>query len=65
MCGGGGQHDWFGFGYIHGDMNTSDGLTNAMSSSNMRSLLTSNTFRIVTEEKRMKLGKRCPQLNTM
>ena len=42
------QNDWLIVGYIHGDMDTADGLTRAMSSANMRNLLTRNTSRIVT-----------------
>ena len=35
------------------DVNTSGGLTKAVSSANIRNLLTRDTFRIVTEEKKM------------
>ena len=59
------QNDWLGVCYIPGDMNTSGGLTKAMSSANMRHLLSDNTFRIVTEEKRRKLGKRRPCPNAI
>ena len=39
---------------IYGGVNTSGGLTKAMSSANMRNLLICNTYRIVTERGRMK-----------
>ena len=38
----------FVVGYIHGGINTSDGLTESISSANLRSLLAGDTFRIVT-----------------
>ena len=41
-------------------MNTSDGLTKAMSSANMRNLLTVDTFRIVTEETQNAIRKKRP-----
>ena len=44
-----GKNDWLSVGYISGDMSTSGGLNKAISSANMRNLLTRNTFRIVTE----------------
>ena len=47
-------------GYIPGDMDTSDGPTKAMSSANMRNLLTRNTFRIATEEKENQIRKLIP-----
>ena len=40
-------------------MNTADGLTKAMSSANRRNLLTVNTSRIVTEEKK-EIRKKMP-----
>ena len=43
-----------------GDMGTSGGLTNAMSSANMRNLLTGNTCRIVTEDKKQEIRKKMP-----
>ena len=61
------KNDWLGVGYIPRDMGTSDGLANAMSSANMRDLLTRNTFRIADEEKIRKLGKKKgrPHLNAI
>ena len=47
-------------GYIPGVMDTSDGLTKSMSSANMRNLLTRNTMRIVTEEKKKEIRKKMP-----
>ena len=47
-------------GYINGATNTSDGLTKAMSSANMRNLVTRNTSRIVTAEKKKEIKKRAP-----
>ena len=41
-------------------MNTSDGLTKAMSSSNIRNLLTRNTTLIVTEWEKKEIRKRMP-----
>ena len=55
------QNDWLSVGYMHWDMNTSDGLTSAMFSASMRNLLTGNTSRVLTGEKSRKLGKRCPK----
>ena len=57
------KNDWLSVGYIPGALNTSGGLTKAMSSTNLRGLLTRNTFRIVTEWESMKLGKECPYLS--
>ena len=65
VIGGLDQNSWLSVGYIPGDMNTSDGLTKAMSSANMRNLLTRNTFRIVTEWKKQEIRKRCPRINTI
>ena len=44
-------------GYIHGDMNTSGGLTKSLSIVNLRNLAAINVSRIVTDGKRRKLGK--------
>ena len=52
-------------GYIKGNMNTSDGLTKAKSSANLRSLLNGNSFRSVTEFKRRGLGKDYMQRNAI
>ena len=46
--------------FIPWDMITSGGLTKAMSSANMRNLLTDNTSRIVTEEKKKEISKKMP-----
>ena len=51
---------WIGVGYIPGGLNTSDGLAKIMSSANLRSLLAGNTFQIVTEQMKTKLGKVTP-----
>ena len=44
------RNNWLGFGYIHGDINTSDGLAKSLSSVNLIILLSGNAFRIVSEE---------------
>ena len=41
-------------------MNSPDGLTKAMSSANIRGLLTNNIPRIVTEEKKKEITKKVP-----
>ena len=45
-------NQWLSDGYIHGDINTPDGLTEILYGVNRRNLLAGNTFRIVTEERR-------------
>ena len=54
------KNSWSSVGYIPGDMNTSDGLTKTISSSNSRSLLTENSCRIVTEVKKAEIRKSSP-----
>ena len=54
---------WLGVGYIPGGLNTSDSMTKSMSSVNLRSLLAENTFQIVTEQMKTKLGKSYLQQN--
>ena len=54
---------WVGVGYIPGGLNTSDGMAKSMSSVNLRSLLAGNTFQIVTDQMKIKLGKSYTQQN--
>ena len=42
------KNNWLGAGYIHGDINTPDGITKILPSVDLRSLLAGGTFRIVT-----------------
>ena len=44
------QNNWLSVGFTPGDMNTSDGLTKILSSGNLRNLLASNIFRIITPQ---------------
>ena len=48
------------FGYIPGNLDTSDGLTKAMYSASLGSLLGGNKFRIVTEIRKAEIRKRLP-----
>ena len=48
---------WLGVCYIPGDLNTSDGMAKSMSSVNLRSSMAGNTFQVVTEQMKTKLGK--------
>ena len=54
------MNPWLGVGYIPGELNTSDSMAKSMSSVNLRSLLAENTFQIVTEQVKIKLGKKLP-----
>ena len=55
------QNDWLIVGYIPVDMNTSVGITRAMSSANIRNLLTRNNPRIVAECKKKEIMRRMPE----
>ena len=57
------MNPWLGVGYIPDGLNTSDGMAKSMSSVNLRSLLAENTFQIVTEQMKTKLGKSYLQQN--
>ena len=52
------MNPWLGVGYIPGGLNTSDGMTESMSSVNLRSLLAENTFQIVTDQKETQIRKK-------
>ena len=47
-------------GYIPGGLDTSDGLTKAMSSSSLRSLSDGNSYRIVTEIQKDEIRRKLP-----
>ena len=52
-------------GYFPGGLNTSDGLTKAMSIDSLRSLFNKNSFRIVTEIQKGEIRRNCPCRNTI
>ena len=52
------RNDWLIVGYIPGDLNTSDGLTEAKYSASLGSLLNENAFRAVTEIQKNEIRQR-------
>ena len=48
------QNEWLGVGYIHGVINTSDGLAESISSVALRNWLSGNSPIIVTKERKRK-----------
>ena len=59
------RNDWLVVGYIPGNLNTPDGLTKAISSASLRSLINGNTLRSLLKFKRLKLGNDYPHQNTI
>ena len=55
-----GGDGWRSVGYSLGNLNTSDGLTKAMSSAGLRGLLNGNKFRIVNALRKAEIRKRLP-----
>ena len=54
------QNNWLGVGYILGNINTPDGLTESLSSVNPRNLLAGNITRIVTEGGKREIRRKTP-----
>ena len=59
------RNGWVSVGYIHGDLNTSGGLTKATSSASSGSLLNGNKFRIVTEFRKTEIRKKITRVGTI